>query len=195
MDLPGASSAGRRPGRVRGPVRDRNGEHDPAREADLHQIIGKARENRLGVLLFAGNPSAGLGLEKSINLWLTDRSPDWQIRMELGNLDVCILIAYLLKRNWRGNLNLITVMRDPSQVEGGKAFLARLVELARIPKDTNLHATHGEFPGYASQSPPADLNIFGMPGVLDFDAVRGLVEKTRSTCIFLLAAGEESALA
>ncbi len=168
---------------------------DPCREDDLRQIISKARENRLGVVLFAIHPTSGLGLEKSINLWLTDRSPNWPIRMDLGNLDVCILIAYLLKRNWQGELNLITVVRDADQQEGGREFLNRLVELARIPRDARLHVLQGEFRQGVINGPQADINIFGMPGELDFALIRRLVDETRSSCVFLMASGTESALA
>ncbi len=168
---------------------------DPQREADLQLIIGKARANRLGVLLFAAHPAAGLGLEKSINLWISDRSPDWSVRMQLGNLDFCILLAYLLKRNWGAQLNMIAVVSDPSESTKARQFLSRLVELTRIPKDASLHVGEGEFLDYVPKAPQADLNIFGIPDRVDFTFFRKMVEESRASCAFLLASGDESALA
>jgi hypothetical protein len=84
--------------------------------------------------LFAPHPAAGLGLEKSINLWVKERSPKWQIRMDLGNMDLCLLLAYLLRANWEAQLNIITIVRDSSEIANGRDYLARLVELARIPR-------------------------------------------------------------
>lgn len=169
---------------------------DAQREADLQLIISKARENRLGVLLFAVHPAAGLGLEKSVNLWVTDRSPDWPLKMELGDLDLCILMAYLLKRNWAGaTLTLITVVSDAGQSSEAKDFLSRLVELARLPKDTRIHVANGEFRTYLSQAPQADLNVFGLPPEVDFAFIRSTLDETGASCAFLLASGEESALA
>lgn len=168
---------------------------DASREADVRSIISKSRESQVGVMLFARHPTASLGLEKSINLWVADRSPAWQITMELGNLDLCILVAYLLKRNWEAELNLITVVQDNSEVSNGKEFLSRLVELARIPKDAHLTVYRGELADRLSQAPQADLNIFGMPGEVDFNRLRRMVEETRASCVFLVGSGEESALA
>ena len=166
------------------------------READLKLIISKAREHQVGVLLFAVHPAAGLGLEKSINLWVTDRSPEWRIQMELGNLDLCILTAYLLKRNWGAQLNLITTISDAGQVEKAKDFLVRLTELARIPSaGTSLHVFQDAFPDCVSRAPQADLNIFGVPNEVEFSFFRSMVEESRASCAFLLASGEESALA
>ncbi|MEW5976182.1 MAG: amino acid permease [Acidobacteriota bacterium] len=168
---------------------------DPQREADLRMIIGKARETRLGVLLFAAHPAAGLGLEKSINLWVTDRSPDWPLRMELGNLDLCILVAYLLKRNWLAQLNLIVAVADSTQRVNAELFLSQLIGLTRLPKDTRPHVCSGSFKECVSKAPQADLNIFGIPNEVDFAFFRRMVEESRASCAFLLASGEESALA
>jgi solute carrier family 12 (sodium/potassium/chloride transporter), member 2 len=165
------------------------------RETEVRRIIERARENRLGVVLFAHHKSAGLGLEKSINLWISDRSPEWQIQMNLGNLDVCILIAYLIQRNWSCEWRLVTAVRDPQQLEACRSFHNRLIELTRIPRETKQHIAAGEFPAGLSAAPQADLNIFGMPAALDFDQMRAMVEQARSSCVFLMASGEESALA
>lgn len=166
-----------------------------AREKEVQRIIERARVNDLGVVLFAIHRSAGLGLEKSLNLWIKDRSPDWQIQMNLGNLDVCILIAYLIQRNWTCEWRLITAVRDAGQLDACREFQERLVELTRITRETQLHVTQGEFPASVSSAPQADLNIFGMPAEVDLARMRGIVEDSRSSCVFLLASGEESALA
>lgn len=168
---------------------------DPQREEDLRLILNKARDSHLGVLLFAAHPSAGLGLEKSINLWIHERSPDWPIRMQLGNLDMCLLVAYLLRRNWGAQLNLITVVPDAGQTADAQNFLVRLAELSRLPRGVEFHVAHGKFPDCVPHAPQADLNIFGLPDELDFDKLRRLVEEARASCAFLLGSGEESALA
>ena len=168
---------------------------DASREADVRSIISKSREWQVGVLLFARHPTASLGLEKSINLWVADRSPDWQITMELGSLDLCVLVAYLLKRNWEAELNLITVVRDANEIPTAREFLSRLAELARLPKDTRLTVQSGDLADQLSRAPQADLNIFGMPDDVDFNLLRRMVDETRASCVFLLESGEESALA
>ncbi len=168
---------------------------DASREADVRGIISGSRDWQVGVMLFGRHPTASLGLEKSINLWVADKSPAWQITMELGNLDLCILVAYLLKRNWEADLNLITVVQDDGEMLNGRQFLSRLVELARLPKDSRLTVYRGDFAGQLSRAPQADLNIFGMPDEVDFNLLRRMVSETRASCVFLRESGEESALA
>jgi amino acid transporter len=165
------------------------------READLQEIIAKSRSSQVGVLLFARHPAAGLGLEKSINLWVSDRSPDWPITMDLGNLDICLLIAYLLKRNWDAELTMITVVEQAEQLANAEAFLGRLAELARLPKGTKRTALVGTFQDSLSTVPPADLNVIGMPGEVNLDDIRRTVDLSRASCAFVLASGQESALA
>lgn len=168
---------------------------DASREADVRGIISGSRDWQVGVMLFGRHPTASLGLEKSINLWVADKSPAWQITMELGNLDLCILVAYLLKRNWEADLNLITVVQDDGEMLNGRQFLSRLVELARLPRDSRLTVYRGDFADQLSRAPQADLNIFGMPDEVDFNLLRRMVSETRASCVFLRESGEESALA
>lgn len=168
---------------------------EPERQEDVRQIIAKARDEKLSALLYAQHPTAGLGLEKSINLWIHDRSPNWEVRMDLGNLDACILTAYLLQRNWNARLKLITVVSDEKQIAPAKEFLRQLIEWTRLPASTETLAASGDFRSQLSSAPEADLHIFGIPENLDFSYIRAFVEETRSSCMFLLGSGVESALA
>lgn len=168
---------------------------DPAREEDIRLIFGKAREERLGVLLFAQHPAAGLGLEKTINLWVHERSPNWEIHMELGNLDLCILTSYLLQRNWNARLNLITIVPDDSQVAPAREFLRQLIEWTRLPANTETFVASGDYRNHLATAPEADLHVFGIPDNLDFPYLRSFVGETRSSCMFLMGSGVESALA
>lgn len=45
------------------------------------------------------------------------------------------------------------------------------------------------------QRPKRTLSLFGMPSKLHLAGVQRFVEQTRSSCMFMLASGEESALA
>jgi hypothetical protein len=115
--------------------------------------------------------------------------------MDLGNLDLALLIAYKLKRNWQASVNLITTVKDPEQVSAAQEFLDNLVELARLP-NTRTHVFQGDgIDRYAEQIPVVSLNIFGLASQPDFADTRHLVETTRSACLFTLDSGEENALA
>lgn len=164
------------------------------REAAYARIIRQAQASHVGVLLHAPHPVARLGQQRTVNVWIRDRSPDWRLQWDIGNLDLSILIAYKLKRNWQAHLRLLTVVEDEAELEHARQFMRRLMDLARLPQ-TEVVVAHGAFNAYLAEAPPADLQIFGLTHQPDFTRVRQLVDETRASCLFVLDSGDESALA
>ena len=167
---------------------------DAAREADYHDIIREAEREHVGVLLYAPHPRASLGQRQTINVWIKDRSPDWRISMQIGNLDLALLTAYKLATNWQASTRVVTAVPDPEEREKARDFLAKLIDLGRFP---NTEPVVGEepFADYVEHAPQADLNIFGLQPKPNFDTIRRLVDTTDSTCMFVRDSGRESALA
>lgn len=167
---------------------------DLKREEEIRMIIEKAEQSRLGVLLFAEHARARLGRRQIINIWVRDQSPDWRLTMELGNLDLSILVSYQLNRDWKGKLHLISAVADAEQVKPSFEFLTNLVELARIPY-VEVMVKNSDFDTCLREIPQADLNVFGLPATVDFEFMRRMVERTKSTCVFVRDSGDENALA
>jgi amino acid transporter len=172
------------------PVRDA-----PGQEERLQHLVNHAAENKIGVLLFLDNPLTALGREKEINVWIREQSPAWEVGLELSNLDLALLLAYQLAHNWKGRINLITVVADPAEQANGEAFFRRLIDLGRMPRDTRSIVSCGSFEEFLPQAPQADLNIFGLQDTVDVAFMQHMVETTNSTCIFVRDSGQESALA
>jgi hypothetical protein len=160
----------------------------------LRNVIRKASERRIGVLLLAAHQDAVFGRQSSINLWVNDRSPDWDISMDLGNMDLSILIAYKLKRNWRATLRMISCVKDQHNAPKAKEYLENLAEIARIPNVVT-EVIPGDIPSSISGASQASINIFSLDVEPDFEFIRMVVEKTGSSCLFALDSGEENALA
>lgn len=169
-------------------------EGDEKREADLRKIIGRARENRLGVMLFDEHPQSRLGRERLINIWMRDQSPDWEIKLKLGTMDLAILIAYQINRDWKGIINLVSAIEDEEQVEAARSYMNNLIILARIPAAKVL-VRHSDLNTLVKEADTADLSIFGLSEEVDFDFMREMVKETRSSCLFVRDSGEENALA
>ncbi|MCA9869289.1 MAG: Na-K-Cl cotransporter [Anaerolineae bacterium] len=169
-------------------------EGDIEREAALSKAIAMARSRRLGVQLFADHPKARLGRRQAINVWVRDQGPDWQLSMHLGNLDLALLTAYMLRRNWTGEITLVTVVPDQQQADKAEVYLKNLAELARLPH-AQVAIKQGSFNEVIVEEHPADLNIFGMPDQVDFEMMRNLVINTRSAALFVRDSGEENAMA
>jgi amino acid transporter len=168
--------------------------HDDEREAATRRLILRAHERGLGVLMYAIHPRARLGQQQAVSVWIRDRSPDWKLRWDIGNLDLSILTAYKLKRNWQADMRLVTVVEDPTDQPDARAFMSRLMDLARLPQ-TEVIVAEGPFSRYVRQAPHADLNLFGLSPTPDFDFARAMVEETNASCLFILDSGQESALA
>ncbi|MBI1925736.1 hypothetical protein HYR99_15970 [Candidatus Poribacteria bacterium] len=134
-------------------------------------------------------------MEKTINLWIDDRSPNWQMSMNLGNIDISILTSYILKRNWKAKLNLITTVSNPEYIAQAEGFMNRLVELSRLPKDTKIDVVNNNFDSFLNETPHGDLNIFSLSDEINFENIRKIVSQLRASCIFTVDSGLENVLA
>lgn len=165
-------------------------------EETLQGFVDVAASYEMGAALLYRHPEAGLGHERRLNVWVSDRSPDWQLGLRLTNLDLSILLAYQLYVSWPGQrFRLASVVRDTDQVANGQTFLRGLIEDARLPKDAETWVREGRFLDRLSNAPPADLQILGIPQRINLEFMREVVHKTRSSCLFVRDSGRESALA
>jgi hypothetical protein len=161
----------------------------------LQIIFDRARESETGAILFARHPDTLLGREQTINVWIRDQSPAWEVGLRLSNLDLNLLLAYQLARNWQGQMTLITIVTDDTERANGEAFLAQLISLGRMPRNTQAIVEVGTLNNYLPRAPQADLNIFGLQDQIDLAFIERMVAATDSSCIFVRDSGNESALA
>ncbi|MEM7185800.1 MAG: Na-K-Cl cotransporter, partial [Bacteroidota bacterium] len=168
-------------------------EHD-RREEELRPIIKESIRLEIGILLYNAHPTAQLGQRNTINVWVSDRKPDWNLGWDIGSLDLSILIAYKLKKNWGATIRLITAIDDPNEVGNAQKFMNDLIGLARLPQ-TLIEVHQGSFQDALAAAPPADLSIFGIEENVHFDFVEQMVHRTNSSCLFVKDSGHESILA
>jgi amino acid transporter len=164
------------------------------REKDLQAMYNKAMENEMGMVLFAPHASAGLGREQLINIWIREQSPVWEIGLRLRNLDLSLLLAYQVARNWKGNIQLTTVISEEKNRPPAENYLKQLIRLGRMPQSTQTIVHVGTLDEYLPHASMTDLQIFGLPEWIDLNFVKKMVAETKSTCIFVHDSGHESAL-
>ena len=163
-------------------------------ETEIRPVIKESIRLEIGVLLYSSHATALLGKRNMINVWVSDRTDNWNLGWDIGNLDLSTLIAYKLKKNWEATIRLIIVIRDEKEKENADKFLKSLINLARLPQTlTEVHV--GDFREIVGHAPSADLNIFGMDENLKFDFVKSMTMKTGSSCLFVKDSGHESILA
>ncbi|KAA3609283.1 MAG: Na-K-Cl cotransporter [Calditrichaeota bacterium] len=152
----------------------------------INKLVFDAAKNRLGVSILRQHSRKAFGMQRSINLWLRDKSPNWHLAM---------LISLQLQINWNGTINLVTASQEKGDEGRLAGFLEKLGDRARLPSMTEFHVLIGPFKDVVKEAPPADINIFGMGhGAVSFDFIREISELTKSTCLFVRDSGEESAL-
>jgi len=166
-----------------------------ADETALQFCLDLATENNMGAILYARHPEALLGHEQIINVWIRDQSPAWEVGLRLTNLDLSLLLAYQLAHNWRGRINLITIVSDADERANGEKFLADLMNYGRMPRHTQAIVEMGPLEAYLPQAPQADLNIFGLQDRVDRAFIERMLRVTDASCIFVRDSGDESALA
>jgi amino acid transporter len=162
-------------------------------DEEILSVIRQARINNMGVQLYVEDTIAQLGRSDSINVWIHEQGPNWDLSMELGNMDLALLTAYKLKKNWDAKLRIITVVEEP-QVEQAYEYLENLLDVARMP-DVIPHVEIGSFQGIMRDAPQADLDLMGLPEDPDLDKLRSFVEETQSACVFVADSGNENILA
>jgi hypothetical protein len=160
----------------------------------LQFIIDRAAENQLGVILYVDNPNTALGREQIINVWMREQSPNWQVGLRLPNLDLSLLLAYQLARNWHGRINLITVVNDEAERANAEHYLHQLMDFGRMPSGTQPIVAAAAFDAFLDQAPVADVNIFGLQQRVDLRFMQRMMEQTEASCIFVRDSGYESAL-
>ena len=162
--------------------------------AVAQEVIDHARACKVGVVLAFDDPDARTTSCRSVNVWLSDRSPDWALSLHVANLDLPVLLAYLLTLPVEGETRLITALRDATADADAAGFLGDVVELGRLPRTTPL-VLHGSLFEAMSQAPPADLHLLGLPKDIDLEALQRIRDAAGSPCWFVQDSGQESALA
>lgn len=164
-------------------------EHD----RDIHSIINEATANNMGVQLFVEDPVAKLGRSATVNVWIREQSPHWDLSMDLGNIDLALLSGYKLSKNWNASLRVITVVEE-SEVENAYQYLENLLELSRL-KNAIPHVEIGSFEEALKNAPQADVDFFGLAKDPDFEQYRLFVDITSSACVFVADSGNENIMA
>jgi amino acid transporter len=159
---------------------DRNKDHI------INMLVEQADKHQLGIIILCQHPRVAFGMQKNVNLWLRDKSPNWHL---------AVLIALQLQLNWEGKINLVTATPDKKDNRKMYNFLEHLSDQARMPAMTEFHVLNGDFKETAQKAPAADINIFGLAKTLQLDFIREVPELTKSSCLFVKDSGHESALA
>ena len=162
---------------------------------ELQQLVDKTAAYQMGIALLARHPVVELGREQLINVWVSNQGPDWKIDLRESNMDLALLLAYQLSRNWQGRITLCMAVPDEETKAKAEVFLAELIDLVRLPKNTAAIVLIAPFTDALSQTPRPDLSILGLSKEPDLAFAQNLVVQVNGSCVFIRDSGDESALA
>lgn len=165
------------------------------RPFDLAELLSRSTAYRMGIVLLARHPVIELGREQVINVWMREQGPAWQLGMRLSNLDLSVLLAYQLTRNWRGQINLCMAVQDEDTRIKAEEYLQDLVNLARLPANTSVVIRQKSFWDALSEVPRGDINFFGLPAEFNEAFLQRVFDTVDASCLFIRDSGDESALA
>ncbi|MBX2799846.1 MAG: amino acid permease [Myxococcales bacterium] len=160
----------------------------------LQTVVDHARRRRVGAIIAFDDLERPLRPCKQVTVWLSDRSPDWTLALHVANLDLPVLLAYLLTRPVEGAVRLATVLRDEVHRPKAASFMDDLIELGRLPNTTS-HLLEGTLAERLADGPRADLHLFGLSPEVRLERMQAIHEAAGAPCLFVLDSGQESALA
>ena len=142
----------------------------------------------------------GLGLEKTINLWVDIRRVNRNLKFVVEDINLSLLTAYLLKQNWKAKLNLVVITKDSKnqkrELKAAREYMDKLITLARIPRDAQVQYVFGRMGEVAEEVPRADLNILSLKAdKIDLELIRKQSDVFETSLLYTLDSGHENALA
>ena len=168
---------------------------DETLAAEIEVILRAARKNRMGVVLAAQHPTAGLGKRRRLHVWVRPQGPDWKLEegARVSNLNLQLIVSYLLWQRWEGSITCHCSVAK-GELEAARAYLVQVLELARIPSDSLVDVEEGPLRDAVVTTSGADVQIFGLPPEGELRFAHEMVELAEATCLFVLDSGEEDAL-
>jgi hypothetical protein len=158
---------------------------DSRKDNNIATLVDIATDNELSVLILRQHPRVAFGMQKDINIWLRDKSPNWHLT---------VLIALQLQLNWEGKINLVTVADSEDDKKRLHSFLNHLSNRTRLPSMSEFHVIVGDYKSALANAPRADINIMGVGDNIPFELMRETTELTKSSCLFVKDSGNVSAI-
>ncbi len=161
---------------------------------DFPAIIKEADQLELGVIVYSPHPKANLGQRQKVNIWIDNTSEDWNIEERAEKVDLAILTAYKLMRNWNAEIRILCVVKVEEKRERSTFYLKNMVELARLPI-TDMAVFIGDFHENIKNGPYGDINIFSLSHDTNMSDCKEMVTIANTTCLFVKDSGHENILA
>ena len=154
---------------------------DAEKQRQLERIYRMIRPLNTGLLFLHIHPKYGFGQERRVNLWLRDKSP---------NMNLAVLAALQIARNWEAKLTILRVVDEEREVAPVTTDLELFVEQARLPVNTAVRVMSGDYCTHLYNL-RADITLIGMPR--EYAKMVSLAADIPGTVLFVQDSGMEDA--
>ena len=159
----------------------------------LVTIFEAAHLHQSGVILVDRDEEIGLGSEQDIHVWIPPEVMEKEFYDINRPIDLSLLVAYQLYRNWKGRLHLWMATTEDRKNEATR-FLKQLIYEGRLPAKTKLHISTEGFKATLKKAPQGDIHILPI-NQDDADFVTKTAKQLDKSFLFILDSGKEDILA
>lgn len=157
------------------------------------KLLFDARKNNFGVIIYIPFSTAGLAMEKNINLWMTNIPANWKETFSVKNNDLSALLSILICRNWKGSIDVM-ILNNDSEMKITDEDIDDFMVMARFPKKTTITIKNGDLLDNVRKERNTDLNIINTePDMKVFEMVK-IVNESRISAVFCSDSDHENVL-
>ncbi len=160
---------------------------------DMERIVEAGERNDCGFALLDRDKEVGLGTKEDVHIWISPKALEDDL-FERRYYDLALLIAYSIKKNWKGKLYIWMVAEDENEAAEAQEYLHRLVYEARFPGSTEIKVPVGKFEDVFKEAPEGDIHIIPFEKS-DVDSISEIDDTAGKTYLFVHDSTKESVLA
>lgn len=158
---------------------------DPLSSNTAHydRLMLDARKNNFGGIIYIPFSTAGLAIEKSINLWITNIPADWKETFSVRNNDLSALIAILICRNWKGSIH-VHILNNTPNLELTDEDIEDFRVMVRFPHNTTILVNNGDLLENIKKERNTDVNIINIEPGMNVEEMVRIVNESRISAVF-----------
>jgi len=169
---------------------------DKEDDQEYQRLLTHSKTLGYGAYLYIPYGKIGLGLERTINLWLKTTDIRDLNEKKPDNMNLAILTAFLLAKNWNAKLKINILLKDGVDKEELEICIKQLYDYARIPKETECIYWSGGLESVVKSGERGDLNItYVTADKMDIKKLRDKGNRMQASFLYTLDSGIENAFA
>lgn len=162
-------------------------------KTQLTRIYESVTRNDVSIMLFDRDEELGLGSQNDIHVWISPDVLEEDFYSDQRNFDLALLVAYKLRNNWNGVMNLWMCV-DESKKTAAQNYLKKLLYEGRLPQDTQLRVETGSFLKTLEHAPDGDIHLISLTGK-SLDHLKKIAKLKGKSFLFVSDSSHEDVLA